>query len=318
MKSAFELVDGSIIPSAGGRIDVNVYVAPGEEEKREIADVIGLDPHDIESALDPDEISRVQFYPEGVYVIWKRPKNLSVDQRLRLDVTSAGLFYNRGMLNVIMSESGIPFSAKEFQGVSSTVDVLLKFFLHTVHHYLDHLKAIKQLTADLESKISTSMENRYLLQMFALGEALIYYLNAIEANGSTLAKVRASAEKLGLTKEQTEMLDDIILDNYQCAKQAQIFTTVLSGLMDARGTIVNNNVNVLLKNLTLINIIFLPLNLIASIGGMSEFSAFTKNVGWKISYSLFSLGMVLLGWATWVLLVRAIDKKQRAENRIKR
>ena len=95
-------------------------------------------------------------------------------------------------------------------------------------------------------------------------------------------------------------------------------TTVLSGLMDARGTIVNNNVNVLLKNLTLINIIFLPLNLIASIGGMSEFSAFTKSVGWKISYSLFSLGMVLLGWATWVLLVRAIDQKQRAENRTKR
>ncbi len=318
MKTIFELRDGSITPSAGERASVFAYVAPLDEEKREIIETLRLDPHDIESALDPDEISRVQFYPDGVYVIWKRPKNLSVDQRLRLDVTSAGLFFRQDRLHVIMSENAIPFSAKEFQGVSSTVDVLLKFFLHTVHHYLDHLKAIRQLTVDLESKISTSMENRYLLQMFALGEALIYYLNAIEANGSTLTKVRGAAEKLGLSKEQTEFLDDIILDNYQCAKQAQIFTTVLSGLMDARGTIVNNNVNVLLKNLTLINIIFLPLNLIASIGGMSEFSAMTRGVGWKISYSLFSLGMVFLGWATWIFLVRAIDTKQRAEHRIKR
>ena len=72
------------------------------------------------------------------------------------------------------------------------------------------------------------------------------------------------------------------------SRQADIYSSVLSGLMDARGTIVNNNMNVLLKNLTLINIVFLPLNLIASIGGMSEWSMMTQGLDWRISYSLFS------------------------------
>jgi magnesium transporter len=317
MKTALELRDGSIMPTTDERADVLVYVTPLAEEKRQIIETLRLDPHDLESALDPDEISRVQFYPDGLYVIWKRPKNISVGQHLRLDVSSVGLFLHQNRLQIIMSENALPFSAKEFQGVDSVLDVLLRFFLHTVHHYLAHLKAIKQLTVELESKISTSMENRYLLQMFALSESLIYYLNAIEANGSVLSKLRGAAEKLGLTKQQIDFLDDITLDNYQCARQAQIFSTVLSGLMDARGTIVNNNMNVLLKNLTLINVIFLPLNLVASLGGMSEFSMMTGGIDWRISYSVLSLGMVLLGLATWVVLVRAIDKKQKMEQRLK-
>jgi magnesium transporter len=79
--------------------------------------------------------------------------------------------------------------------------------------------------------------------------------------------------------------------------------------MDARGNIVNNNMNVLLKKLTLINVVFLPLNLIASIGGMSEFSVLTQGIDWRISYSLFVLAMVVLGWITWSFLVRKIERR---------
>jgi magnesium transporter len=318
MKASFELKNGSIyfspvhvVPTADERATLLVYAAPTTQEKQEVIETLGLDPYDIESALDPDEISRVEFTPDRVSLIWKRPKNASVDQQqVRFDVASIGLFLHREKLVVIMGEEAIPFSAKEFQGASSSVDVLLRLLLHTVHHYLGHLKVIKQITVELGSKISASMENRYLLQMFALSESLIYYLNAIEANGAVLAKLRANTERLGLPKQDIEFLHDVMLDNQQCARQAQIYSTVLSGLMDARGTIVNNNVNVLLKNLTLINVIFLPLTLIASIGGMSEFSMMTHGIDWRISYLLLTLGMVVLGWATWVGLVRILDKRQ--------
>jgi len=215
---------------------------------------------------------------------------------------------------MIIGENFVPFPAKEFQGVSSTVDVLLKYLFNTIRHYVGHLKVIKQITADLESKISASMENRYLLQMFTLSESLTYYLTAIEANGAVLSKLSGRAERLGFSKQQIDFLDDTVLENRQCARQAQIYSTVLSGLMDARGTIINNNMNVLLKNLTLINIVFLPLNLIASIGGMSEFSMMTKGMDWKLSYFLLSFGMVLFGWLTWFILVRYIDKGQRTRD----
>jgi magnesium transporter len=173
-----------------------------------------------------------------------------------------------------------------------------------------HLRVIKQITTELGGKISASMENRYLLQMVALSESLIYYQNAIEANGAVLARLRGNVERMAFSSAQVEALHDIELENQQCARQAQIYSSVLSGLMDARGTIVNNNVNVLLKKLTLINVIFLPLTLIASIGGMSEFSTITEGVDWRISYGLLTLAMILLGWATWVALVWMLDKRQ--------
>jgi magnesium transporter len=318
VKASFELKNGSIVPATDERASILVYATPDDQEKQQLIQTLQLDPYNLESALDPEEISRVEFTLDRVSLIWKRPRSASFDQQLRLDVLSLGLFLHQDKLIVIMSEEAIPFSAKEFQGVSSSVDVLLRFLLYTIRHYLGHLKIIKQLTIELESKISSSMENRYLLQMFALSESLIYYLNAIEANGAVLIKLRAAAEKLGLSKERIEFLDDIMLDNQQCARQAQIYSTILSGLMDARGTIINNNMNVLLKNLTLINVIFLPLNLIASILGMSEFSMMIHGVNWKLAYLFFSLGMVVVGWTTWLILMWTLDKQQRKQANPKR
>lgn len=316
MKLGFELKQGGISPATDAHASVLVFVEPTVAEKQELCKTLDLDADDLESALDPDEMSRVEFSQERVSIIWKRPKNVAIDQQLRFDVSSVGLFLHHDRLVMVMAEETIPFSTKrEFQHVNTSVDILLGFLLHTVHHYLGHLKVIKQITVELGSKISASLENRYLLQMFSLSESLIYYVNAIETNSAVLAKLHARAQRLGLTPHQLESLNDIALDNQQCARQAHIYSSVLSGLMDARGTIVNNNINVLLKNLTLINVIFLPLTLIASIGGMSEFSMMTQGSDWRISYSLLTLGMILLGWATWVTLVRILDKRLTRQTR---
>lgn len=314
MRAAFAIANGCAVPAELEQASIIVYAAPDPQDQQEITETLGLDPYDIESAHDPDEISRVEFFPNRVSVIWKRPKNAALEHdQVRFDVASLGLFLARERLVAIMDEENLPFSAREFQGVTTPVDVFLRLLLHTVHHYLGHLKVIKQITTELGAKINTSMENLYLLQMVTLSESLIYYQNAIEANGAVLTRLRGNVERMAFTPAQIETLHDIELDNQQCARQAQIYSSVLSGLMDARGTIVNNNVNVLLKNLTLINIIFLPLNLIASIGGMSEFSMMSHGMDWRLAYALFTLSMVLLGWVSWHALTRWLDKRQNRQ-----
>ncbi|MDD5232367.1 MAG: magnesium transporter CorA family protein [Syntrophales bacterium] len=309
MRAYFEIKNGTMVPSTAEEGNICVFSAPDDREKQQIIESLDIDPYDLDSALDPDEISRVEFAPDRVFMIWKQPKTATMEQQaIRFEVSSVGFYRTPGMLTMIIGENVLPFSAKEFQGVVSPDDVLLRYLFHTIRHYLGHLKAIKQITVELQSKIGASMENRYLLQMFDVSESLIYYLNAIEANGAALSKLRGRGERIGLSEDQIDFLDDTILENNQCTRQARIFSTVLSGLMDARGTIVNNNMNVLLKNLTIINVVFLPLNLIASIGGMSEYSMMTHGMNWTISYFLFSMFMVLIGWLTWVALIRYIDK----------
>jgi magnesium transporter len=284
-----------------------VYVNPDSAERDQILARFGVRTHDLDSALDPDEISRIEFTDSRASIIWKRPRSLKSSTKLQFEVASVGLYLRPDTLAVVSATDAVDFSAKPFRNVPSLADVWLAILRNSVQSFLGHLKVIKQVTQELEAKISTSMENRYLFQMFTLGESLTYYLNAIEANSTVLVKMRGSGVRLGLSPAQLETLDDLILDNHQCARQAQIYSSVLSGLMDARGTMVNNNMNVLLKNLTLINVIFLPLNLIAGIGGMSEYTMMTAAVDWRLAYALIVVGMVLLAWLTWVVLVRAIE-----------
>jgi magnesium transporter len=315
MMNPFVIEETGIIPSGQGSGPVLVFVAPDESEKSLIRSQFQLDEYDLSSTLDSDEVPRAETSPERTLIIWKIPRSARVSEAVELGVFPVSLLLAGDRLAFVMSEGQIAFSAREFRNCRDVKDVLLGFLLHTIRHFVGHLRVIKQMSSELERKITVSMENKHLLQMFALSESLVYYVDAIEGNGAVLSKLLAIAGAIGLDNRQRQLLDDIILENNQAARQANIYSSILSGLMDARGTIVNNNMNVLLKNLTLINIVFLPLNLIASIGGMSEWSMMTQGLSWEISYGLFSLGMAFFGWLTWIVVTRLIDKRGERRRR---
>lgn len=305
-----KIIRGGITEATSDEANVVVYSCLNELDRQEAIEKLGLDAHDLESALDPDEISRIEYYEDGRYfIIWKEALQARFDESLRFDVLSVGIFLEPGRISFVTSAPEMYFSPREFRGIDSPRDALLRYLQATVRHYLEHLKGIKLITTDIQTKINTSMENKYLLQMFSLSESLVYYMNAIEANELVMTKLNVNAKKLQFTEDQQELLDDIRLDNQQCSRQAETYSTVLSGLMDARGNIINNNMNLLLRDLTLLNVIFLPLNLIASIGGMSEYSMMTQGIPWPLSYLLFLLGMVALGLITWMVLTRLLRRR---------
>jgi magnesium transporter len=281
---------------------VLVFSQPTDAEKEDLLNQFALDPPDVESIFDPDEVPRLEIDVDHTFMVWKRPDNVSVGEAVQFEVSSLGIALRQHKIALIVPRGDLSMTGKGFRRIDSGWDCILQVLLQSVRHYQDHLKAIKMISQELESKIVASMENKYLLQMFALGESLVYYYNALEANLSVLLKLRSASEKQGMNPEQIELLDDLIIENQQASKQANIYTTILSGLMDARGTIVNNNMNMLLKNLTVINVVFLPLNLIASIGGMSEYSAMTRGIEWPIAYGAFMVAMIALAWVTWRLI----------------
>lgn len=267
-----------------------------------------LDDYDLASVLDQEEIPRIDVTNSRLLLIWKAPESLSVKESAELGVTVVGLTLFRERVAFTRAMGELTFTDREFRMIQDAPDAMLAYLLRTVRHFVGHLRVIRQIGEELEKKITVSMENKDLLQMFSLGESLVYYVDALEANAAVLGKLRSVGPQFGFQARHLELLDDIILENAQAARQAGIHMKVLSGLMDARGTIVNNNMNVLLKNLTLINIVFLPLNLIASIGGMSEWSMMTQGLDWRLSYTLFCLGIIGLGWATWIFMKKFIER----------
>ncbi len=102
-----------------------------------------------------------------------------------------------------------------------------------------------------------------------------------------------------------EFLDDIAVENTQCMKQAEIYANILASLMDARASIVSNNLNVIMKTLTLITIgIMVPTFVV---------SAFSMNVTlpWNLkAHPLAFYGILILAGIS-VVSVLVLQRMKR-------
>lgn len=304
MHKKFCIIDKTIVPCESENSQVDIFINPDENEKQKILKEVDFDEHTLSSALDADEISRIEFEQEYTFIVWKRPNNYSFDNKIQFNVSSIGFILSSKKMIIILADDYELYNRREFTKLNSLFDYFLKILYYTIRHFIEHIRAINMMSKELQEKIATSLENKYLIYMFNLSESLVYYINAINENNTVLIRLRNNAKKIGFSEEEIEIIDDIMIENNQCYRQAQTYSTILSGLMDARGSLINNNMNILLRKLTIINVIFLPLNLIAGILGMSEFTMMTSGIPWEISYSLFGLSMIILGWLTAIILNR--------------
>jgi magnesium transporter len=312
MIETFAIRDGGLVPTAPRQGEVDLYLNPDPAEREAIRAEFVADEHTINSALDPDEVARLESSGDNLVLIWKRPVSYSRESSMLFESASFGVLLSGKRLALVSSTAiDLPRSMGRLAPALRTpFDVALALISSTIQHYLEHLKVIKSIARELQNKINRDMENRHLIQMFSLSESLIYYVNAIHNNGIVLTRLRRHAEG-SFSPEILAIIDDLQIENDQCFKQAEIYSNVLSGLMDARGSIVNNNMNILLKNLTIINVIFLPLNLIAGIFGMSEFTGMTRGVNPYLAYAIFCLLILAIGWMTGVLLNRWTARSNR-------
>ncbi len=311
MLKSFKIIDSKLVQSDDEKGEVLLFIAPDKNELKKLIDDYQVDEHTLSSSLDPDEISRLEFEDDHFVLILKRPKNYSTSDNLLFKITSIGAFVFKDKMVIIMPEDIQILEGKHNLKINNFNDVLLKLLYGTISHFLGHLKVINMMSESLEQKITSSMENKLLINMFTLEKSLVYYLSGISSNALLLEKMKANAAKFHFTEQQTEFFDDIIIENNQCNKQAQIHSNILNGLMETRGSIVNNNLNLLMKSLTILSVVFMPLNVIAGMGGMSEFSMMTKNIDWRISYSLLGVGMILVAFLTYFILRWALKSKNR-------
>jgi len=265
----FVLSNQKIIEADEKTANIFLFIAPSDEEKKSLVDVHKIDEHTLNSSLDPDELSRIEFEPEHIAIIYKRPKNISKDKRLLFKVDSTGVFLFKEKIILVMNEEFPLFNSKAFLKVSSLNDILLKLLSVSVTHFLEHIKVMHMITDELEKKLVSSMENKYIQNFFNIEKSLVYYVNSINSNSVLIERIKNSSSKIGFTTEETEFLDDLIIDNSQCFRQAEIYSNILASLMDARVSIVSNNLNILMKTLNIITIALMAPTLVVSIFSMN-------------------------------------------------
>ena len=269
MLRRFQIENQKIVPFDDEKAPILLYVNPDEAEKRLLVDTHQVDEHTLNSALDPDEQARLECEPGHIAFIYKRPKNYSGEDQLLFKASTMGVFYFGDKIIMVVADETTLFEGKQLAKVGSLRELVIRLIYRAIFHFMEHLKIINQIADDVEQKINKAMENRFLINLFALQKSLVYYQNAVNSNGALIEKIRHYASKFCFTQEEMELLDDIAVENNQCYRQAEVYSNILASLMDARASIVSNNLNVLMKTLNIITISIMVPTLVVSIFSMN-------------------------------------------------
>lgn len=112
-----------------------------------------------------------------------------------------------------------------------------------------------------------------------------------------------------LSSAQHDDVREILRDIESLDGHTSFLFNKINFQMDATVGFLNVNQNIDLKRLTIISVVFMPVNILAGIGGMSEFSMMTEGIPWPIAYGSFIVVMILIGILTFLGL-RAFENRK--------
>ncbi|MDO4575142.1 MAG: magnesium transporter CorA family protein [Planctomycetia bacterium] len=306
MISAYIFENGKLVETEDcSEAPVLICTEPDQKEKAFIRDEFDLGHHTLQSVLDENELPRVESRDNKIVIILKHPLHIGVvDTHIEFRVTSLGAVIYEDRLLFIFNE---PMPHKEFlmpvaRG-EDIRDLLINVLHRTTLHFHEHLRCISLGMEQIEEEVIEAEDTKRLIDLFSLGKSLTYYVNALNGNNSLIERIYNSTERLGFNSMQKDTLDDIRLDSAQCCQEAAITTSIMTKMTDTRISMMGNNLNNLMKRLTVISLLIMPMNLIAGIGGMSEYTAFTQ--GWLpmwASYGLLFLVFVLIAFLTYKVM----------------
>ena len=156
------------------------------------------------------------------------------------------------------------------------MNFVLEIFLRSATQYLKYLKEINILTNEIEKELEKSTKNKELHKLLKMEKCLVYFITSIKSNDLLLFKLQKS-RFLTFGEVDEDLLDDVQIEIKQALETAQIYSDIQSGLMDAFASVISNNLNVVMKQLTAITILLMIPNLIAGFFGMNVINFLEDN-----------------------------------------
>ncbi len=175
---------------------------------------------------------------------------------------------------------------------------VLQIMEQTVYRYLNCLKQLNMRRHLIEKELYHSSRNEELKQLLSIEKTLVYFVNSLSANELLKMKIKRT-DFLGIRHDEdlSDLFEDIIIDNNQAMEMSRVYTEILNGTMDAYGSIISNNLNIVMQRLTLITIILMVPTLVASFYGMNVHLPFQEHP--FAFYHLIVISVVLSLLVAW-------------------
>ncbi len=264
---------------AGPGCWINIY----PPFNREILDQVSVDyniPIDfLTDSLDIDERSRYEREDDVSLIVLNTPvvndEEVQNDNHAMYITVPIGIILLDEMIVTLSSYANptvdcfINKRVKHFDPTNRE-HFVLQLFDRSVFYFLHYLKQINNKRNIFEDELYYSSRNRELSQLMNLQKSLVYFVTTLRSNELMMMKIqRTNFLKIRDREDESDFLEDIIVDNSQALEMSNVYTNILNGTMDAFASIISNNLNQVMKRLTSVTIVLMVPTLVASFYGMN-------------------------------------------------
>ncbi len=286
---------------------INV-VAPTTEEIEILRSKFDIPEEFLSDVLDVDERSRMEIEGNLLLIIIRVPVYNPHNGVPYTTIPLGFIIGENFVLSICIRETEViqNLENNRIKNIltDTRIDFLLSIFLHTTNSYHKFLKTINIQTNRIEKDLERSTRNEELHKLLNMEKCLVYFTTSLRANELLLARLRNSKYiKPGSYSE--ELLEDVIIENRQAIEMANIYSDIQSGMMDAFASIISNNLNIVMKQLTTVTVILMIPTLVSSFFGMNIPNSLENNkysfIGiLAISILLSLIGGLLIRFKRWI------------------
>lgn len=271
-------------------------VAPTESEISDICTKLNIPDDFLKDPLDDEERPRIEREDSHLLIIVDYPYIAHDDEGLPIYETIPIGMINTPECFITISLKDTPIltsfknkKIKEFYTFKKT-RFALQILFEISSYYLRYLKQINKMTNEAERELHQSMKNKELYTFLSLEKSLVYFTTSLKSNKVVLDKI-FRFNYLKMYEEDKELLEDVIIETAQAIEMADVYTSILSGMMDAFASVISNNVNNAMKFLTSVTIILTLPTMVASFFGMNVEIPLKSNPFGFIFTILIALGL---------------------------
>lgn len=277
---------------------------PTATEILEIADHYQIDPDHLKAPLDEEERSRIEIEDHYTLILVDIPV---IEERSGKDwyvTIPMGIITSDEVIITVCLEDTPILTAfmdgrvRDFHTYMKT-RFILQILYKNASLFLQYLRIIDKKSEVVERKLHQSQKNQELIELLELEKSLVYFTTSLRSNEVVFEKLLKN-EKIKKYPEDTELLEDVIIENKQAIEMANIYSGILSGTMDAFASVISNNLNIVMKFLATITIVLSIPTMVASFYGMNVNSA-----GMPFANSPWGF-VIVLGFAAFLSLLVAL------------
>lgn len=253
-------------------------VSPTSEELNEISAKTGVQMDFLTAALDDEEKSRIEIEDDQMLVLIDIPLLRSNND---YDTLPLGIIITANyILTVCLEVNGVlaDFAGHNYKLFSTykRTRFLFQILYKSATLYLKYIRNINRRTDELEQHLRQSMENAELFNLLDVQKSLTFFSASLRSNyivTEKLLRLRSTSQQmrplLKIYEEDEDLLEDVIIEYKQAIEMVEMYSHILNSMMEVFASIINNNMNLVMKFLAGVTILLAIPTVLSGLWGMN-------------------------------------------------